>query len=367
MVLQLEFLRPGDVGLSTQRKSSISWIIRTATGSPISHAAIHVGGGFLVEAVGTGVRRIHCRRLEFEGPGSVRVVRPQLDNSQISDACAYAKSQSYRPYAWRKALGTHLPPLMPGELDGWFCSELVAESFRHAGLEGNVLGDPTSVVPGDFLQNSKFTDITDNAVRSLRTPSLERAVQTLEESFALWSRLKWSWSTTRAELEELCLLQAVTVMVDSGFPRPNRVAPVWHAIRDTFKSDRILASTIDARVLSVLRQAGAAEGAVAPDPVVPGLQTTPLGGQDEVITFDVGETKAEAMEFASLMSDLIRCKESDLKERDETIGEIRALAKRTELPGLKAAQHWEEWDKWHMTKLYSVFDHVSTAVQIDLD
>src|SRR5688500_5232367 len=74
-VLSPRALEPADVLLTTT-SHPISWAIRTSHGSRVSHAALHVGGGFMIEAVGEGVRRIHSRRLVFESPEHVVVLRP---------------------------------------------------------------------------------------------------------------------------------------------------------------------------------------------------------------------------------------------------------------------------------------------------
>lgn len=58
-------LKVGDIVLSTQHHI-VSWIIRGLTKSPISHAALHIGGGFILEAVETGVRRVFGRCLKWE-------------------------------------------------------------------------------------------------------------------------------------------------------------------------------------------------------------------------------------------------------------------------------------------------------------
>ncbi|MCX6901836.1 MAG: YiiX/YebB-like N1pC/P60 family cysteine hydrolase [Verrucomicrobia bacterium] len=161
-VLRTVHLETGDVILSTQPKDPVSWSIRFVTDSIISHAAIYVGGGFLVEAVREGVRLVHSRRFLFPSRQQVRVLRHKTATETIlQDAAAHAKALVYRPYSVKKALSSLFSFTFP-DSEGRFCSELVAESFRRTVKPLAVSGNPEKITPAQLLECTDFSDQTDD-------------------------------------------------------------------------------------------------------------------------------------------------------------------------------------------------------------
>lgn len=156
----LSALDPGDIILSTT-DSPISETIRTATGSEVSHAAIYVGDGRIVEAIEGGVilRSLdtaieddtlavayrhrdmtpvkgmqvvafledHARkRTPFDNWGLIQVAPGQLARAICNVLSGDARAACVK-YASRLRVGTNN--------DGaFFCSELVLEALKSAGL-----------------------------------------------------------------------------------------------------------------------------------------------------------------------------------------------------------------------------------------
>ena len=165
-VLDPTALEVGDVVL-TATKSAFGQLVRTATGGPVSHAALHVGGGFLVEAVRSGVHKIHSRCFAFGTGETVSVLRPEgARTAQRQEASQIARGLVYRPYSIQNAIATRVPFLRRTRDPGRFCSEVVAEAF--AAVDFPLLESaPSRTAPKDLLASTHLTDVSDQAVRSI--------------------------------------------------------------------------------------------------------------------------------------------------------------------------------------------------------
>jgi uncharacterized protein YycO len=159
MSIGVDGLQEGDILLSTT-SDWISRAIRSATNSQVSHAALYVGNGNVVEAVGQGVQLKPLEEAMVDDTFTVAFRYPGLTDGQrrqIVDFAASKVGQSYdrwgivrqalfqldnwvwcrdrqgedrercRNWAGRINLGT-------GTNDAFFCSELVVAAFQSAGV-----------------------------------------------------------------------------------------------------------------------------------------------------------------------------------------------------------------------------------------
>jgi uncharacterized protein YycO len=158
--IMISAMRPGDIIISTT-DSDISKRIRQATGSVVSHAAVYVGDGYVIEAVDEGVLQLtveasisqdsvavayrhkdmtsekaakvvaflkdaKAQRRKFDFMGLIRVAPFQIV-SGYCDSLPEAMRATCKAGASKFKLGTD-------NNDEFYCSELVFEAFMSAGL-----------------------------------------------------------------------------------------------------------------------------------------------------------------------------------------------------------------------------------------
>ena len=161
-------LRPGDILLCTDPDGRVSKIIRRATGSRYSHAAIFIGDGEFVEAVGLGVRRFMVESTAVRNRENVRFLR--LKNSVLNAVetaqAAARKAENYvaRRYWVQGAIAAGVRGINLKSQGKFFCSQLVAQAYREAGLELLVGVNPHKVMPGRLLDSAHLVDITDDVL-----------------------------------------------------------------------------------------------------------------------------------------------------------------------------------------------------------
>jgi uncharacterized protein YycO len=209
-ILNSQQLQTGDVILSTTREKE-SKFIRIGTMGPVSHAALHIGGGFLIEAVDSGVRKAHARSFVFPRKNDIRVLRPRrASSSQLEKASQIARSLVYRPYSTWNAIATVFPALHRPHEYGRFCSQIVAESYDAAGFS-LTKSRPFTVTPARLLRSSQLEDVTEGVVRAIRNQSWLDVVRTLHpdsHSIASWPDFDRWCSPYNYELAVLTLANA---------------------------------------------------------------------------------------------------------------------------------------------------------------
>lgn len=167
--LDAEKIFPGDILLSTSPTTLISRVIRVATWSDYSHAAICSESGYFIEAINVGVRRFLAHTLAAKDKANVRVLRLR---SSVQDGAAIARQAGRvadryvtHPY-WKAGALTALSRMISfSESGAFFCSHLVAQAYQEAGkplLEGR---DPWKIVPGHLLTSPFLEDVTDEVLR----------------------------------------------------------------------------------------------------------------------------------------------------------------------------------------------------------
>ena len=175
-IVEPEVLQPGDILLSSE-PTVVSASIRVMTLSPVSHAAVYVGDGEIVDAMRWGVR---VRGLDdlLEEAAVVLVLRyPELTAEQAAEVAQYSVDRSGTGFNFL-GISLHIPfsivrrlcelPLVPAPIRDactrgvgvvhlvaaserrLFCSQLVLQAYRHAGVVVTE-ADPRLISPADIL------------------------------------------------------------------------------------------------------------------------------------------------------------------------------------------------------------------------
>jgi hypothetical protein len=186
-------LRAGDIVLSSTH-SIVSMGVRLITVAPVSHAALYLGNGQFVEAVGAGVRLRNTQEY-LDGESTVVAFRhPGVGDEQVTALNEFAQRHAGKKYN-TAGIVLQAPfsigrqycelPLIPGlvrdycirglaaiqlgaiQNDRFFCSQFVLEAYRHAKLPLTT-ADPRLISPADLLH------MREGDVPSVRT---EQALQ----------------------------------------------------------------------------------------------------------------------------------------------------------------------------------------------
>lgn len=205
-------LQPGDIILSSA--SSLTSIgIRALTLAPVSHAALYLGDGQIVEAVGSGVGLRSTGDFLAEESTIVAFRHPDMTPDRARVLHDFALAQVGKPYN-HAGIVLQAPftlqrqvcelPLVPGMVrdfcirglasiqlgaarnDRFFCSQFVLASFQAAGLPLTT-ADPLLVSPADLLH------MRDDDVPSVRT----------EQSLQYVGHLKGGTELAEAPLDEM--------------------------------------------------------------------------------------------------------------------------------------------------------------------
>jgi len=166
-----EALQTADIVVSTTA-AAVSWVIRTGTLSSVSHAALYIGGGQMVEAIGEGVV---LRPIEVSlGDDTLAVAYrfPNITDDQALRVRDFVGMNLGKPYSVPLAAGAGLSygirnsKIVRGYVclragictdaqiptpvanDRFFCSQLVVAAYAHAGVP-LVNIPPSHVAPAD--------------------------------------------------------------------------------------------------------------------------------------------------------------------------------------------------------------------------
>jgi len=174
--LDPEALQPGDI-LLTSVPTLVSATIRLMTFAPVSHAAVYVGDGQIVEAVRSGVR-VRAIEQTLEEESVVLVLRhPELTAEQAARIKDYAVQKSGSGFNFlgitlnvpvsvgRRVCELPLVPAAARDLclrsmglihlvtpseSQLFCSQLVLQAYQHADVPITDV-DPRLISPADLL------------------------------------------------------------------------------------------------------------------------------------------------------------------------------------------------------------------------
>ncbi len=130
-------LRKGDFLLNTT-EHWISNTIKAFSDSNYNHAAIYVGGGMVVEAIGKGVHLISLAEFLQDGhlERSMVIRHEQLSDTQRDAIAAFAIKQVGKPYNLIGVLdsGNKVNDVNRFDRPNYYCSQLVAASYSAAGV-----------------------------------------------------------------------------------------------------------------------------------------------------------------------------------------------------------------------------------------
>ena len=130
-------LRKGDFLLNTT-EHWISNTIKAFSDSNYNHAAIYVGGGMVVEAIGKGVHLISLSEFLKDGhlERSMVIRHEQLSDTQRDAIAAFAIKQVGKPYNVLGVLdsGNKVNDVNRFDRPNYYCSQLVAASYSAAGV-----------------------------------------------------------------------------------------------------------------------------------------------------------------------------------------------------------------------------------------
>lgn len=332
-------LNVGDVILSTNIFSRKSWLIRKADGGNFSHAAIHVGGGFLVEAVPTGVQMVHCRRYQYGGE-AVLVRRPKTASREVTEAAAkFAKQLVHRPYANFLKLVSSKLPVAWQDREALFCSELIAKSYP------SLLKAPQHVTPKSLERHRGFDDVTKEAKRTVLFGALDSAMQAYER--AVKGMLPPNQMKDPIYVEQEARDFAWTEMQRHDcFTEPYHLVDVYQQMCVHVSAHRRVVQSVDQRLADFLDQRGVDENGVGPRQMIPALTATYVDPQMMLAIVDVS-SQQELEALSTLADDLVKGESWYLEELSKNREALAADAAETGLRSLQLAAGWIYCDEYY--------------------
>lgn len=334
-VIDTTKLEPGDIIFSTA-KNWANVAIRLATWSRQSHAAIHIGGGFLIEAVKLGVRKVHARCFAFRSDKFVRVYRlkQRPEASAMEQATRIARRLVYRPYATWDAITSVTPRLRTSDHHGRFCSQLVAESYSNAGIK-LVDIQPSKVTPAMLLGSPEIEDVSKSVLRRISRQSWADVIATLVPRG--FSTPSWP------SFDRWCSSESFENVVFSlGYARLNHLG-LSRRLRRTYNYFDLLKfldeNSADKEVRAFDHELSAVMSAISdrfwvvPKGLVDGLIARPIMWD---LTSAHLREDAQA-EMKRLLRELQRGSEWNETDLTEARDELRAAAERSDSPSISIA------------------------------
>lgn len=161
-------ISPGDIVLSTARQNAASAVIRLATRSAFSHAALYRGEMNVVEAVGVGITNYSITRVGIHDKRNVRVLRlaPEFIYRAAIIEKAIMAVEKYRGlgYWTAGAVRTLIGNPQEDTQGRMFCSYFVAQVYKDAGLSLCRDIPPRDVTPARLSKSEFLVDCTDNVL-----------------------------------------------------------------------------------------------------------------------------------------------------------------------------------------------------------
>lgn len=160
-----DLVQLGDIVLTTT-PDTMSLTIRKIIGADISHAMICVGKSSVIDSTGDGVHARNLDRIILEPGCAGYVLRPvqPLTADQLHSAISFARAAVGTRYSKSGAAKSVLAGFVAGRRQ--FCSRLVAQAYRHAGVD--LVPDADFCHPGEFLDSAALV-VVPNVLRALNT------------------------------------------------------------------------------------------------------------------------------------------------------------------------------------------------------
>lgn len=350
VVLDTSQMEVGDVVTSTQ-DSWVSLGIRRITRSGASHAAIYIGGGFLIEAVGeAGVRRVHARSFIYPSASYVEVHRPRdVQLKQRQAAAARAVDLLRRPYSVGGAVGSVSASIRMADDPGKFCSQVVEDAFTFVNhpLTTDV---PEGATP-ESLRSSPKLELRPHAKRTVTKRFVDWALQELKPSFFEEA----SPNAPTAEQRETQVTDHVTNTVEESpmFKRPIHLPDVLRQLADAYERDREFAEHFHNMVLARmpnLMETGSRPALIEPRHVIPGLVMGSPGPY--TIHLPTAPDEPTADELRRLMAEVETSRAHDESFWDAQSGEWAALYAKTGYAAFKMMELWVGLDGVRSKRTY---------------
>lgn len=340
-VLDPTLLDVGDVILST----TSNWMsngIRLFTNSDFSHAALHVGGGFLIEAVGAGVRRIHARAFVYPDESYVSVLRANhLSDDLRERVSASARAHLYRPYSIARALATKVKFVRANEDPGRFCSQLVAEAYES--VECRLLSkNSAAITPGDLTNSDLLKPVSAAVIRRATKQAVIHALGEMEPTWKL-GKIVGNNATLKPTSDEvhLALLGVVDDAISKSgrFARPYHYFDVLRQLSSEFEELPHLVTDLDSMLVAALREFDVTASGVEPQSTIPGL-ISDTADPSLVYIVDRGPTEESGEETMRLRDEILYGRNWDEREWESMINEFKAEYERTKLLSLGLTMFW---------------------------
>lgn len=166
LCFNLSALKVADIILFGEVKNIKHKIIKSATASEYAHAALYMGEGKVIEAIGSGViirSILYDRFTDTDKPKVLRLkyfndFPPNFEKKIIDKAEKYI----HRAYFTSGALFSVIKLIPVNNHGMFFCSHLIAHSYNEAGI--NVFNSPEKIHPGDILKNDAFIAVSDPTI-----------------------------------------------------------------------------------------------------------------------------------------------------------------------------------------------------------
>jgi len=162
-IISVGQLQKGDIILSTT-SDSVSKVVKFATNSKYSHARIYIGNSQVIEAIDPVVKKDLIIDVMKGDLYTVVYRYTGLTEMQKLKIVHYADQQQGKEYDLSGAVGSSrvgmiaspaltITNLIDSESD-FYCSELVAFAYKHAGVRLEFFSSATT--PKDLAQNKKL-------------------------------------------------------------------------------------------------------------------------------------------------------------------------------------------------------------------
>lgn len=162
-------IQPGDILLSTDKTSMLSWGIRKATQSPYSHAAICYSPPEFIEAISTGVSRINVMRFFVEDRSCVEIRRLRSDyptstefSMRAAEEAAWYLGNNYWTIG---ALSSLSSKTSRRQINSVFCSHLVASAYEAAGVRLVEGKSAEKIIPADIERSLILENVGDSILK----------------------------------------------------------------------------------------------------------------------------------------------------------------------------------------------------------
>lgn len=165
-IINASNLKRGDIILSAG-EGFVSGAVKVATLSRFSHAALYVGGLKIIEATDEGVKKKDLDSGLAHAKYAAVYRYPSLTSNQQTRIVAYAKKQKGKEYDLSGAIGSTAAgvavagviPMVENYLSpehDFYCSELVAFSYKAAGIKVTTKYDASQTTPADLERSKKL-------------------------------------------------------------------------------------------------------------------------------------------------------------------------------------------------------------------